>query len=163
MYIVSEVCSEWTIKKLFVYVFLYAVQTMTPHTGCMILLLNYINSFLLPPLHILFASNDCVQMTVFNPPCSYPRSEPHHCWSCSLLPLPRLYSLLNHPTVINKHIIHAQFLHIALFNVYITFDAIVIALAPVCFHLLHTHNRIIIIHFTKHCTAAKRQVFPIKV
>ena len=58
--IVSEVCSEWTRKKLFVYVFLYAVQTMTPHTGCTIVLLNYINVFLLPPLHILFASNDFV-------------------------------------------------------------------------------------------------------
>ena len=31
-YIVSEVCSEWTRKKLFAYVFLYAVQSMTPHT-----------------------------------------------------------------------------------------------------------------------------------
>ena len=41
MYIVSEVCSEWTRKKLFVYAFLYAVQSMTPHTGCMIVLLNY--------------------------------------------------------------------------------------------------------------------------
>ena len=47
VYIVSEVCSEWTRKKLFVYVFLYAVQSMTPHTGCMIVLLNYINAFLL--------------------------------------------------------------------------------------------------------------------
>ena len=41
VYVVSEVCSEWT-RKLFVYVFLYAVQSMTQHTGCMIVLLNYI-------------------------------------------------------------------------------------------------------------------------
>ena len=153
----SEVCSEWTPKKLFVYVFLYAVQSMTPHTGCMIVLLNYINVFC--SLHFTFF---LLQMTVSRPlpfPCSYPRSELHHCWSCSLLPLPRLYSLLNHPAVIDKHITHPQFLHIASSTVYISFDVIVIALAPVCLHLLHTHNRIIIIRFTKHCTAEKRQVF----
>ena len=40
LYIVSEVCSEWMCEKLFVYVFLYAVQSMTPHTGCMIVLQN---------------------------------------------------------------------------------------------------------------------------
>ena len=67
MYIVSEVCSEWTRKKLFAYVFLYAVQSMTPHTGCMIVLLNYINMFLRPPLHILFASNDCISTSSFSP------------------------------------------------------------------------------------------------
>ena len=144
MYIVSEVCSKWTRKKLFVYVFLYAVQSMTPHIGCMIVLLNYINVFLLPPLHILFASYDCVS-SIFPSPCSYPRLEPHHCWSCSLLhvPLPRLYSLLNHPAVINNHNTHSHFLHIAFFTVHISFDPIVFALAPVCLHLLHTHNRII--------------------
>ena len=80
------------------------------------------NVFLLPPLHILFASNDCLSLFPF--PCSYPRSEPHHCWSCSLLPLPRLYSLLNHPAVVNKHITHPQFMHIALFTEYISFDVI---------------------------------------
>ena len=113
MYIVS---SEWTRKKLFAYVFLYAVQSMTPHTGCMIVLLNYINMFLLPPL---------LQMTVSRPlpfPLQLSSFEPYHCWSCSLLPLPSLYSLLNHPAVINKHITHPQFLHIA---VYISFDVIV--------------------------------------
>ena len=67
MYIVSEVCSEWTRKKLFAYVFIYAVQSMTPHTGSMIILLNYINMFLLPPLHILFASNDCISTSSFSP------------------------------------------------------------------------------------------------
>ena len=67
MYIVSEVCSEWTRKKLFVYVFLYAVQSMTPHTGCMIVLLHYINMLLLPPLHILFASNDCISASSLPP------------------------------------------------------------------------------------------------
>ena len=70
MYIVSEVCSEWTHKKLFVYVFLYiyiyAVQSMTLHTRCMIVLPNYINVFLLPPLHILFASNDCISTSSFS-------------------------------------------------------------------------------------------------
>ena len=65
VYIVSEVCSKWTHKKLFVYVFLYAIQSMTPHTGCMIVLLNYINVFLLPPLHILFVSNDWVSAFSF--------------------------------------------------------------------------------------------------
>ena len=65
MYIVSEVCSEWTRKKLFVYVFLDAVQSMKPHTGCMIVLLNYINVFLLPPIHILFASNNCILTSSF--------------------------------------------------------------------------------------------------
>ena len=130
VYVVSEVCSEWTHKKLFVYVFLYAVQSMTPHTGCMIVLLNYINVFLLPPLYILFPVNDCLGL--FLPPYSYPRSEPHHCWSCSLLPLPHLYSLLNHPALVNKLITHPQFLHIASFTVYISSEAIVIALVPVC-------------------------------
>ena len=67
MYIVREVCSKWTCKKLFVYVFLYAVQSMTPHTGCMIVLLNYINVLFLPPLHILFASNDCISTSSFSP------------------------------------------------------------------------------------------------
>ena len=66
VYIVSEVCSEWTRKKLFVYVFLYAIQSMTPHTWCMIVLLNYINVFLLPPLHILFPVNDCVSASSFS-------------------------------------------------------------------------------------------------
>ena len=66
MYIVSEVRSEWTRKKLFVYVFLYAVQSMTSHTGCMIVLLNYINVFFLPPLHILFASNNCILPSSFS-------------------------------------------------------------------------------------------------
>ena len=130
MYIVSEVCSEWTRKKLFLCVFLCAVQSMTPHTGCMIVLLNYINVFLLPPLHILLASNDCLSFFPF--PCSYPRSEPHHCWRCSLLPLPRLYSLLNHPAVISKPITHLQFLHITSSTVYISFDVIVIVIPPVC-------------------------------
>ena len=144
-------------KKLFVYVFLYAVQSMTPHTGCMIVLLNYINVFLLPPLHILFAANDYLDIFLF--PCSYPRSEPHHCWSCSLLPLPHLYSLLNHPAVINKHITHPQFLHIASSTVYISFDVIVVALALVCLHLLHTHNRIIVIRFITHCAQLKNGNF----
>ena len=67
MHIVSEVCREWTRKKLFVYVFLYAVQSMTPHTGCMIVLLNYINVLLLHPLHVLFASNDCISTSSFPP------------------------------------------------------------------------------------------------
>ena len=67
MYIVSEVCSEWTHKKLFVYVFLYAVQSMTPHTECMIVLLNYINVLLLPPLHMLFGSDDCVSASSLPP------------------------------------------------------------------------------------------------
>ena len=81
VYIVSEVCSEWMHKKLFVYVSLqyYAVQSMTPHTGCMIVLVNYINVFLLPPLHILFASNDCLSAASLLPAVMYPRSEPHHC------------------------------------------------------------------------------------
>ena len=30
-------------------------------------LLNYINVFLLPPLHILFASNDCISASPFPP------------------------------------------------------------------------------------------------
>ena len=112
-YIVSEVCSEWTRTRVCVLI----CQSMTPHTGCMIVLLNYIKVFLLHPLHILFASNDCLSFFPF--PCSYPRSEPHHCWSCSLLPLPRLYSLLNHPAVISKPITHPQFLHIASSTVYL--------------------------------------------
>ena len=33
VYIVSEVCSEWTRKKLCMYVFLYVVRSMAPHTG----------------------------------------------------------------------------------------------------------------------------------
>ena len=105
-----------------------------------------------------------LQMTVSQSlpfPCSYRRSEPHHCRSCSLLPLISLYSLLNHPSVINKHITHPQFLHIASFTVYISFNAIVVALAPVCLHLLRTHNRILL--YTEHCTAARRHVFPIKL
>ena len=48
MCIMSEVCSERRCKNLFVYVFLYAVESMTPHTGCMIVLLNYINVFFAP-------------------------------------------------------------------------------------------------------------------
>ena len=67
MYIISEVCSEWARKKLFVYVFLYAVQSITPHTGCMIVLLNNINVFLLPPLQFVFASNDCISTSSFSP------------------------------------------------------------------------------------------------
>ena len=118
MYIVSEVCSEWTHKKLFLCVFLYAVQSMTPHTGCMIVLLHNINMFLLRPLHILFASNDCISASSL-PSAVILVSEPHHCWSCSLLPLPRLYSLLNHPAVISKPITHPQFLHIASSTVYL--------------------------------------------
>ena len=66
MYIVSEVCSEWTRKKLFVYVLLYAVQSMAPHIGSMIVLLNYINVVVLPLL-ILFASNDCVSASSLPP------------------------------------------------------------------------------------------------
>ena len=160
MYTVSEVCSEWKRKKLFVYVLLslccskhdatYRVRDCTTKL--------YICS-----LHFtfFFASNYCVSL--FPSPCSYPCSEPHHCWSCSLLPLPHLYSLLNHPAVINKHITHPQFLHTALFTVYISFDAIVVALAPDCLHLLHTHNSINIIGFVKYCAAAKWQGFPIKL
>ena len=48
-------------------VILYAVQSMTPRTGCMIVLLNYINVLFIPPLHILFASNDCISTTSFSP------------------------------------------------------------------------------------------------
>ena len=33
VYIVSEVCSEWMHKKLCMYVFLFAVESMAPHTG----------------------------------------------------------------------------------------------------------------------------------
>ena len=45
VYIVSEVCS----KKLFVYVFLYAVQSMAPHTGCMTVLLYYMKALKCKP------------------------------------------------------------------------------------------------------------------
>ena len=149
VYIVSEVCSEWTHKKLFVYVFLYAVQTMAPHTRCMIVLLNYIKAFLLPPLHILFASNDCISTSSIPPAVILVLSLITAGVVLSYIPLPPLYSLLNHYAVINKNITHPQFLHIAFFTTYISFDVIVIALAPVCFHLLHTHKCIIIIRFTK--------------
>ena len=133
---------------------------MTPHTGCMIVLLNYINVFFLPPLHILFESNDCVSASSLPPAVILVRSLITAGAVLSYtVPLPRLYNLLNHPAVINKLITHFQFLHIALFTVYISFDAIVFALAPVCLYLLHTQNRRIIIRFTKHCVAAKRQDF----
>ena len=130
----------------------------------MIVLLSYIKCVFAPSTSHSFCFKG-LYLGFFLSPCNYPRSEPYHCWSYSLLhvPLPRLYSLLNHRAVINKHIIHPQFLHIALFTVYISFDAIVFALKPVCLRLLHMHNPIIIICFTKHCAATQWQVFLIKL
>ena len=40
VYAVGEVYSEWTSKKLCMYVFLYATQSTVPHTGCVIVLLK---------------------------------------------------------------------------------------------------------------------------
>ena len=67
VYIVSEACSEWMCEKLFVYmyVFLYAVQSMTPHTGCMIVLQNYINVFFSPSTSHSFVSKDCMSACSF--------------------------------------------------------------------------------------------------
>ena len=67
MYVMSKVCSKWTRKKLCEYVFLYVVQNMVPHTGCVIVLLNYINVVMLPPLYILFAVNNYVTASSFPP------------------------------------------------------------------------------------------------
>ena len=129
--------------------FLYAVQSMIPHTGCIFVLLNYIKLCFCSLHFTFFLHKITVSRTFLFPLQLFFRSEPHYCWSCSLLPLPRLYSVLNHPTVINKQITHPHFLHIASNTVYISFDVIVIALVPVCLHLLHTHNRIIVLRFTK--------------
>ena len=120
MYIVSEVCSEWTRKKLFVYVFQYAVQSTTPHTGYMIVLLSYIYKCVFAPsTSHSFASKDCISASSFPPAVILVLSLITAGAILSYVPLPRLYNLLNHPAVINKHIIHPQFLHIALFTVYI--------------------------------------------
>ena len=110
----------------------------------------YINVFLLPPLHILFAANDCISTSSFSPAVILVLSLITAGAVLSYLYIPHLYSLVNHPAVINKHITHPQLLDIASYTVYISFDVIVVALALVCLHLLHTHNGIIVIRFTKH-------------
>ena len=113
LYIVSEACSEWTLKKLFAYICVFiccSKHDTTPRVHyCTTKLYKYV--FAPSTSHSFCFKSLYLYLFLF--PCSYPPSEPYHCWSCSLLPLPSLYSLLNHPAVINKHITHPQFLHIA--------------------------------------------------